>query len=137
MFLLIFVLKTRDIRMRLLIAYCAVPLHCRQTHEFLDASAQGGGKDLHVLGSVPEPAGDGPPGAVMSGDRGRDGTGWGRRQSRCLADGAAASAAAFAVYVNSAGGERGCEGRACCCYRPTDRVYVASNRGGTYQRTAT
>ena len=114
-----------------------MPLHCRQTHEFLDASAQGGGKDLHVLGSVPEPAGDFPPGAVMSGDRGGGGTGWGRRQSRYLADGAAASAAAFAVYVNSAGGERGCEGRACCCYRPTDRVYVASNRGGTYQRTAT
>ena len=91
--------------MRLLIAYCAVPLHCRQTHEFLDASAQGGGKDLHVLGSVPEPAGDFPPGAVMSGDRGGGGTGWGRRQSRCLAEGAAASAAAFAVYVNSAGGE--------------------------------
>ena len=37
-------------------------------HECLDASAQGGGKELHVLGSVPEPAGDGPPGAVMSGD---------------------------------------------------------------------
>ena len=106
MFLLVFVLKTRDIRMRLLIAYCAVPLHCRQTHECLDASAQGGGKDLHVLGSVPEPAGDGPPGAAMSGDRGGGGTGWGRRQSRYLADGAAASAAAFAVYVNSAeGGE--------------------------------
>ena len=117
-------------------AYCAVPLHCRQTHECLDASAQGGGKELHVLGSVPEPAGDGPPGAVMSGDRGGGGTEWGRRQSRCLAEGAAASAAAFAVYVNSAGG-RGCEGRACSCYRPADRVYVASNRGGTYQRTAT
>ena len=59
-----------------------------------------------MLGSVPEPAGDGPPGAVMSGDRGRGGTGWGRRQSRYLADGAAASAAASAVYVNSAeGGE--------------------------------
>ena len=58
-----------------------------------------------MLGSVPEPAGDGPPGAVMSGDRGGGGTGWGRRQSRCLAEGAAASAAAFAVYVNSAGGE--------------------------------
>ena len=82
-------------------------LHCRRTHEGLDASAaQGGGKELHVLGSVPpEPAGDGPPGAVMSGDRGGGGTGWGRRQSRCLAEGAAASAAAFAVYVNSAGGE--------------------------------
>ena len=52
-----------------------------------------------MLGSVPEPAGDGPPGAVMSGDRGGGGTGWGRRQSRCLAEGAAASAAAFAVYV--------------------------------------
>ena len=65
-------------------------LHCRRTHECLDASAQGGGKELHVLGSVPEPAGDGPPGAVMSGDRGGGGTGWGRRQSRCLADGAAA-----------------------------------------------
>ena len=63
--------------MRLLIAYCAVPLHCRQTHECLDASAQGGGKDLHVLGSVPEPAGDGPPGAVMSGDRGGVGQGGG------------------------------------------------------------
>ena len=124
--------------MRLLTAYCAVPLHCRQTHECLDASAQGGGKDFHVLGSVPEPAGDGPPGAVMSGDRGGGGTGWGRRQSRCLAESAAASAAAFAVYVNSVSrGGRGCEGRACCCYRPADRVYVASNRGGTYQRTAT
>ena len=121
--------------MRLLIAYCAVPLHCRQTHEFLDASAQGGGKDLHVLGSVPEPAGDFPPGAVMSGDSGGGGTGWGRRQSRYLADGAAASAAAFAVYVNSAGGEE--EGRACCCYRPADCVYVAGNRGDTYQRRAT
>ena len=105
MFLLNFLLKTRDVRLRLLMAYCAVPLHCRQTHECLDASAQGGGEDFHVLGSVPEPAGDGPPGAVMSGDRGAGGTGWGRRQSRCLADGAAASAAAFAVYVNSAGGE--------------------------------
>ena len=106
MLLLIFVLKTRDIRLRLLMAYCAVPLHCRQTHECLDASAQGGGEDFHVLGSVPEPAGDGPPGAViMSGDRGGGGTGWGRRQSHCLTDGAAASAAAFAVYVNSAGGE--------------------------------
>ena len=80
-------------------------LHCRRTHECLDASAQGGGKDLHVLGSVPEPAGDFPPGAVMSGDRGGGGAGWGRRQSRCLADGAAASAAALAVYVNSARGE--------------------------------
>ena len=79
-------------------------LHCRRTHECLDASAQGGGKELHVLGSVPEPAGDGPPGAVMSRDRGGGGTGWGRRQSRCLAEGAATSAAAFAVYVNSAGG---------------------------------
>ena len=106
MFLLNFLLKTRDVRLRLLMAYCAVPLHCRQTHECLDASAQGGGEDFHVLGSVPEPAGDGPPGAViMSGDRGGGGTGWGRRQSLCLGDGAAASAAAFAVYVNSAGGE--------------------------------
>ena len=87
-------------------AYCAVPLHCRRTHECLEAGTQGGGKDLHVLGSVPESAGDGPPGAAMSGDRGGGGTGWwGRRQSRCLAEGAAASAAAFAVYVNSAGGE--------------------------------
>ena len=53
-----------------------------------------------MLGSVPEPAGDGPPSAVMSGDRGGGGTGWGRRQSRCLAEGADASADAFfAVYV--------------------------------------
>ena len=79
-----------------------------------------------MLGSVPEPAGDGPPGAVMSGDRGGGGTGWGRRQSRCLAEGAAASAAAFAVYVNSAGGEEDAKaGHGCCCYRPADRVYVA------------
>ena len=35
----------------------------------------------------------------MSGERGGGGAGWGRRQSRCLADGAAASAAAFALYV--------------------------------------
>ena len=85
-------------------AYCAVELHCRRTHECLDASVQGGGGKLHVFGSVPGPAGDGPPGAViMSGDRGGGGTGCGRRQSHCLADGAAASAAAFAVYVNSAG----------------------------------
>ena len=125
--------------MRLLIAYCAVPLHCRQTHEFLDASAQGGGKDLHVLGSVPEPAGDFPPGAVMSGDSGGGGTGWGRRQSRYLADGAAASAAAFAVYVNSAGrgGKDAKAGHAAATVPLPDRVYVASNRGGTYQRRAT
>ena len=123
--------------MRLLIAYCAVPLHCRQTHEFLDASAQGGGKDLHVLGSVPEPAGDSPPGAVMSGDRDGGGTGWGRRQSRCLAEGADDSARCFCCLCKLSRGGRGCEGRACCCYRPADRVYVASNRGGTYQRRAT
>ena len=61
-------------------------------------------KGVSCACSVPEPAGDGPPGAVMSGDRGGGGTGWGRRQSRCLAEGAAAYAAAFAVYVNSAGG---------------------------------
>ena len=94
--------------MRLLIAYCAVPLHCRQTHECLDERVPRAVErmDFDVLGSVPEPAGDGPPGAVMSGDRGGGGAGWGRRQSRYLADGAAASAAAFAVYVNSAeGGE--------------------------------
>ena len=48
--------------------------------ECLDASAQGGGKDLHVLGSVPEPAGDGPPGAAMSGD-GRGGGGDSRAAS--------------------------------------------------------
>ena len=57
-----------------------------------------------MLGSVPEPAGDGPPGAVMSGDRGGGGAGWGRPQSRCLVEGASASAVAFAVYANSAGG---------------------------------
>ena len=84
-----------------------------------------------MLGSVPEPAGDGPPGAVMSGDRGGGGTGWGRRQSRCLAEGAAASAAAFAVYVNSAGGEEDAKaGHAAatgCIPRPNALIALTHN----------
>ena len=43
---------------------------------------------------------------------------------------------AFAVYVNSAGGEEDAKAGHAAATAPLI-VYVASNRGGTYQRTAT